>query len=296
MKTRIPLLLLLTFSFTGLFKAQEQVSEPIPKISVQEVNIQIGLFTERNSNGDLAEFKTLAPKSVLLNSAMNGYSSNNAFNLSSNTMFCMTMGIKFRNKQKTTYKESQTLRLGLSYFTSTSLVGGMYKTTNKPHDTLISNQTGQVIYLDSTISQNFGMNYTSQQLRLDASMIFRMNSTGRWSLYTGIGATAGTSINARTEIYYSSYATETQSGNNSHFYQSTGTFTLENIRQKNNLGFSAYVPLGLDFRLGRKREFWKRSHLFYEIRPGINMTSIPGLRTIVNVCAQHGIGFRVTKG
>jgi len=52
--------------------------------------------------------------------------------------------------------------------------------------------------------------------------------------------------------------------------------------------------LGIDFRIGKKREFWKRTHLFYELRPGINVTSIPELRPITNASVQHGIGLRVS--
>ena len=46
--------------------------------------------------------------------------------------------------------------------------------------------------------------------------------------------------------------------------------------------------------LGKKKEFWKRTHLFYELRPGINITSIPELGTITNSSNQHGLGLRVT--
>ena len=68
----------------------------------------------------------------------------------------------------------------------------------------------------------------------------------------------------------------------------------EYYKNKNNFGFSAYIPMGIDFRIGRKRKFWKQIHLFLELRPGINGTSIPELRTIVNSSMQYGFGLKVS--
>jgi hypothetical protein len=61
---------------------------------------------------------------------------------------------------------------------------------------------------------------------------------------------------------------------------------------KKKFACAAYVPLGVDFRIGKKRAFWKRTHLFYELRPSV--TTIPELRTFANAGVQQGIGLRVT--
>lgn len=272
---------------------QEQQSKPVKKVCIQDVYVQTGLFTERNSNGTLADFKTLAPKSKLLDNNFTDYNTNSGMSMNSNTMFSVMLGIKFGDTKNKKYKPNPLLRLGISYFSGTSLTGYLYKETRKTYDTLTSSQTGQNIYLDSITSQSYGMNYSSQQLRFDGSVIFRTNPEARWSLYTGIGITAGLSINAKTEIYYSK---NQYSNSNSTSYSSfgSGDYKSENFKQKNNFGASTFIPLGVDFRIGKKREFWKRTHLFYELRPSINITSIPELRTTINPSLQHGLGLRVS--
>ena len=265
---------------------QEQQFKPIKKFCIQDVYIHTGLFVERNPSGNLADFKTLAPKSNLLNGNFTNFNTNNGISMNSNTMFSILIGIKFSDKKKTSYKSNPLLRVGFSYFSGTSLTGYLYKETRKTYDTLTSSQTGQNIYIDSLTVQAYGMNYSSQQLRFDGSVIFRSDPTARWSLFIGIGITTGISINAKTQIYYSKYSrVENQYfNNNSTSFPSSGSgdYKSENFKQKNNFGASAFIPLGIDFRIGRKREFWKRTHLFYELRPGINITSIPELRTIIN--------------
>src|SRR5690606_33840629 len=134
-----------------------------------------------------------------------------------------------------------------------------------PYDTLTSSQTGQVVYIDSVYTQNYSMDYVSEQLRLDGSVIFRTNPEGRWSLYAGIGFTVGLSVNATTEIYYSKYGrieTRYPNGQTSHSYQYyyPGSYIskTETFRNKTNFSVSPYIPMGVDFRIGKKREFWKR--------------------------------------
>jgi hypothetical protein len=69
--------------------------------------------------------------------------------------------------------------------------------------------------------------------------------------------------------------------------------TFQKAFRKKQYDFGAYLPLGVDFRIGNKRDFWKRIHLFYEARPSINMTAIPELRTITNASIFHGLGVKV---
>lgn len=279
---------------------QEQQPRTVKRISIHDFYIQTGFFSERNTNGTLADFKTLAPQSVLLNNNMTDFSQSIGSSLTSNTMFSVMLGLQFSDKQKTIYKANPLLRLGISYFSGTTLTGGSYKEGRKPYDTLTSTQTGQTVYIDSVITKNYSMNYSSEQLRFDGSLIFRTNPEARWSIFTGIGITAGLSINANTDIYYSNYGrTETRyaNGNTSssyYGYSGSDNSKTEKYRNKNNFGLSTYIPMGIDFRIGKKRVFWKRTHLFYELRPGINITSIPELRTITNASLQHGLGLRVS--
>jgi hypothetical protein len=288
--------ILLTISYSVLGQKQ---TETINKISIQNIYIQTGFFSEQNTNGSMADFKTLVPQSVLFNNNETDFSQSNGFGFTNNTMLSVMMGIQFSDKQKTIYKANPLLRLGFSYFSGTTLSGYFHKQERKPFDTLISTQTGQATFVDSITTETYHMNYSSEQLRFDGSLIFRTNPEARWSLYTGIGITAGLSINANTDMYYSkSGRTENiypnSNTSSTYYYSSSNNSKIEKHKNKNNFGASTFIPMGIDFRIGKKSEFWKPIHLFYELRPGINFTSIPELRTITNTSIQHGLGLKVS--
>jgi hypothetical protein len=216
-----------------------------------------------------------------------------------NTMFSVLLGFQFSDNEKTSYKSNPSLRLGISYFNGTTLAGNFYREDRKPYDTLASTNSGQMAYIDSIFSQNYFMIYSSEQLRFDGSFIFRTNPEARWSLFAGIGATIGLSINANTEILYNkSDRTETRLANGNN-YSSYGNFSSNIYKSEtfiNNtvLGASTYIPMGIDFRIGKKKEFWKMTHLFYELRPNFNYSSIPELGSLTNAFIQHGLGLRVS--
>lgn len=298
MKSIIPFSAIILLTFANPVFGQEEESKPIKKVVIRDFFVQTGFYSGSNSNGTLTDFKTLAPQSLLLNNSFTDYSQSGGYS-TGNNMFSVMLGIQFRDKQKTAYKTNPLLRLGISYFNMSTLSGYLYKQDRKPYDTLISAQTGQPVYIDSVTSKNYNLTYSSEQLRFDGSLIFRTNPKARWSLYSGIGFSAGISMNAKTHINYSKHdRLETRFPNTSTFFynnfSSIGTSTFENYRNQNNFGLSVYIPMGIDFRTGTKKEFWKRIHLFYELRPGLNITSIPELHTEANTNIQYGLGLRVT--
>jgi len=281
---------LLFFQFSAF--AQTDVKRMI----IKDLYVQTGSFVERNTNGTLADFKTLAPQSVLLNRLP----ANNFTNVIGNTnssMFSVMMSIKFSDKEKAAFKSNPLLRLGFSYLSGNGMTGWSSTQKDIPYDTLSSTKTGNSIYVDSINTKQYGIDYTTEQLRLDASMIFRLKPEARWSLYAGVGLMAGLSINSSTDIYYNEYfrlVSRYPDGYSQNYGRSSTIETQsESFKNKTNMGFTIHVPMGVDFRIGKKG-FWNQMHLFYELRRGINMTSIPELRTYTNASSQHGIGLRVS--
>jgi len=296
MKTKAQLfaLLLLTTNFS-LF-GQELKRLPVKKISIHEVSIQAGLFSEQNINPKLSDFKSLAPKSLLLNSDLSNYYSSE-YQLNSNPMISLMIGMNVNRKQKITNRTNPLIKVGFCYFSGTILTSSLYKSEQKSYDTLTSLRTGQTVFVDSISSKSLIMNYSSNQIRLDGSLILRTNTKKRWSLFGGIGMTVGISIKAHTDIIATkSERTETHFANGTNLYPSlnsrSNTFNKETFRNKNNFCASTYIPVGIDFRIGNKKTIWKKMHLFYELRPGLNIISIPELRTITNVNLQQGIGIK----
>lgn len=278
-----------------------QEKDFVKKIKVSDVSIQTGGLYLKSQMGTLNDFKNLAPKSSILQNDLSGYNAYNDDISEGNGAFAVNLGIQFRNKQGSGYKANPQLRLGFIYFKSTPLSATYYHENRQPYDTLTSSQTGQTYYIDSVSMNYYSMYYSSQQFRLEGSLIFRTNPEARWSLYAGIGLSAGVSLNANTDIYHSQYSYPQMADVSGNYYGSPyypyynneNDYYTETFRNKMNFGMSLSVPLGVDFRMANKSEFWRRLHLFYEIKPMLDITSIPEIRTIVNSGLQSSFGLRV---
>lgn len=280
--------------------AQEEQGKTIKKFHVSDIFIKGGSnFDDGPINSISATgLRALAPNSVLLNNNFDGYKSSSNFS-NNGTEVSIMLGIRFRDKQKTNYKTSPLLRLGVSYYSAITSVGELYKEDRKRYDTITSTKTGQSYYLDSGTTNRYFFNYRSNQIRLDGSLIFRTHPEERWSLYSGIGITTNFSVQANTEINYNkSSGTKIvdslgHSSSNYYYLKAEKTET-EKHRNKMNFGASTFIPIGIDFRVGKKNEFLKRTHLFYEFRLGINLTSIPELGIMTTVSKQHSFGLRIS--
>ncbi|WP_159038376.1 hypothetical protein [Brumimicrobium mesophilum] len=300
MKSKIVLPAFAIMSLSFLTIGQEKLETPIKRITVHDIYISTGTINNRVARGTYDDFKALAPQSDLLNQGEFNFSQSGGYSYNGNSTIAIMLGLKFSDKEKSNYKLNPVLRLGFNYSNGTNLSTGGYKETREPFDTLISSQTGQATYIDSVFTENYGANYSTDQLSIVGSLIFSTDPEARWSLYSGIGIAAGISLNSNTHIYYSTdryQETLFDNSNGSGYGNSYGSSTEtehETITNKTSFGGMAYIPLGIDFRIANRSEFWKRVHVFYEIKPGLGFTSIPELNTIVNTNFQQGFGLRVT--
>jgi len=285
-------LMLLTVSFSV---CGQDTTQNISRISIHDVFVQTGFLAERSNNGSLFDFRVLAPQSHLLYNNLSGFTSPKGFNRNGNSVFSISMGLQFRDKDHEKYKANPLLRLGISYFSGNNLTASYTREDHTPYDTLTSAHTGDVYYIDSVTTQYYNMDYSSKQIRFDGSLIFRTKSDARCSLYAGVGISAGLSINTNTNISYSKMTrTETEDGSFSGNYDYSNSDITENYINHPGFGASADIPMGIDFRLGKKNEFWKQLHFFYETRPGVSIIVIPEIRTLANISAQHALGLRVS--
>jgi hypothetical protein len=298
MKTKASLSLIMLFATVAFGQQKEQSKDTVNRIIIEDAYIQSGMVLGRNSSGMLSDFQKLAPKSTLLNNNFSGYTSSNEDNFGNkrNTAFSAMVGIKFRNKQQTAYKSNPLLRIGISYFSGSNLSSSFYKEDYKRYDTLTSAKTGQSVYMDSVTSRRYNMNYASEQLRLDVSLIFRTNAKARWSLFGGFGISSGFSFNSVTRISYNknNYTEISPNGNNYQGYYSNRNEQTENFKNKSYFVASSFLPMGVDFRIGKKKEMWKKIHLYYEARPFISFSSLPELSTLVRSGVQSSLGLRVS--
>lgn len=285
----------------NLLLGQQDLTGKTKRVKLTDFTLLSGSLIEGSLPGTYGDFQTLAPNSQLLKLGADWQSASSfdVFGDSRNAMLAVLVGLDFKDKDLNAYKTNPHLRLGITYISSTGLEGELFNEVSAITDTLVSAQTGQTFYTSTVKTDHYRMQYTSQQVRLDASLLFRTNPEARWSLFAGVGLSVGVSMNASTEIsFYQSERTEfdVPTGGSATYTNTMfrNNSVEETFRNKTGVGLMPYVPMGIDFRLGKEREFWKRLHLFYEIRPGINVQSIPELRTVAHPALQQGMGLRVT--
>lgn len=275
--------ILLTFALFALGSSYAQ-------LSFEGIYLQNGAFFGAGK-GDLTDLQALAPQSILLQQDLSAYESNPYMYLNfpgQGQAQSLSVGLKMAKMP------NATLRLGLMHTNQRNAlaISGSYTETFRI-DTLTSSQTGEQFFVDSFSTHSYNASYSQEQLRLDASLLFRYNADKRWSFYGGIGANFGLSYNAQTNVnqYVSPYGSDYGYGLfNDMIYN--GTHTQETFENKGGFGFGVYAPLGIDFQVGKKRDFWMPIHLYLELRPGINVNQISGLETSFSAGNFSNIGLR----
>jgi hypothetical protein len=259
------------------------------QVKVTELYLQSGSYFGQG-NGSLADFHKLAPQSSILNQDLSLYETTAFFFPLPSSSQSLSAGLKLAKLP------NATLRVGLTHIGQGSALrtAGDY-IENFVIDTLTSAQTGQQVYVDSTSVHSYFANYSQEQLRLDASLIFRLKGEKRWSVYGGLGINFGLSYNAHTTIRssVSPYYTSQMSVLDQLLLSYHGDTQEEVFDNKGGYGLALYAPLGLDFQVGKKRDFWKPFHLYSEFRPGININQIACVGTTFSVGGFSNFGLRV---
>jgi hypothetical protein len=269
--------------------SNSNAQEKTPRVRISEFHLQTGFQYYPAETTSLEDFRKLAPNSILLKEDLPSYNSFGYYNGRGN-FSSVQLGLTFKNHP------NALLRVGISNMGVSGLQNRFEKQDYFPYDTLTSSATGEQTFIDSVSSQSYFMNHSSRQIRLDAALIFRTDASARWSLFAGIGASLGVNYNATTYIsYYRNNYINNQNGNSYYNgYSNNGSEKTETFTTKNYLTTTAYIPMGVDFRIGKNQAFWKRLHLYYEIKPSISMTQIPALRTITTVNMTQALGLKVS--
>lgn len=187
------------------------------------------------------------------------------------------------------------LRVGFLYGGRSTLTGYLRRSTRTPYDTLTSSQTGETFYVDSVHSSTYLVEYSAERFGLSTSLVWR--TKGRWSIYGGVGLAGGLLMNARTEVYHSTYDGVDDPNNNRpsdvHDGRYSGNGGTETFRNGTGWWLSLNTPLGLDFQVARRSAFWSRVHLYDELRPQLLFQGTPELGTGTNFGVQAVFGVRL---
>ncbi len=184
------------------------------------------------------------------------------------------------------------LRVGFLYGGRSTIEGVFFRSTTTPYDTLVSSGTGQVYYIDSVHRSTYGVRYSAERFGLSTSLTWRTKGR-RWSVYGGVGLGGGVLLNARTEVSHSTqdlieggYFAQ-QDGRGRY-----GTYASETFRNGTGWWCGLWTPVGLDFRIARRGDFWSRMHLYYELRPQLLFQGTPELGTHTGFGLQSVFGAR----
>ena len=293
MKKAFFLLPLSILSF-GLVTAQE-VKHPKYKIS----QFQLSFGGDRSLaplNINQYEFNILAPGALI---PANSTPYTTQFGWDAPTL---NMNVAFHPLKKNglagEYNKNRTFRAGIS---AQGISASIYNTSNSfttRIDTLVSSANGSIYgFIDSTHRDFTYSSYMATAVKLDFSYLASTDVSKRFSFYSGFGLNFGITLAPRTEIYSHSWDSEQITDTNDNYISTQSVYNSSNVNRQvyqNKMGYMAalYVPIGVDFRLGKKNEVMKKMHLFFELRPTVSVLSIPEAKTYVYPSMQNCVGVK----
>jgi hypothetical protein len=265
------------------------------KWKVEEASISV--ITQSNGKSGIThqDLQKLVPSNSLLQSlniaSYNTQYNNGQVNPSTGTGFRMLLGLEM--PKNTNAKYTKLFRVGFAYLGNRDYSKYYYKTDKVIIDSFESLSNGQMFFADSVNNEYFSTDLISDEIRLDASLIFRTNPKAIFSLYGGVGLSLGTIFNASVEARKTNNAYRTFPLTNSTNSNFNSSKTESNAVSG---GFSSlvYLPMGLDIRLSKKPNLWQYVHFFTEVSPSFGTRNVGGLASATNVGVQANFGLKLS--
>lgn len=269
-------------------------SQKDPSVIVSDFTLYFGTAGGESESLTEQELLDLAPsaREILFSDDDEFYT--NYFDYSDSFIFNAALGLKFAKDGSESISHNPTLRLGISYENSRPL--DFYRGSSETFriDTLVSTQTGQLYFVDSTYSRSLSGQYLSERIKIDAAIVFRTSQEKRLSLFAGAGFTVGLSFNNKTDV--SLYESSSVDDFDSLFELSSTERETVIIPNEGAFVASAYVPFGLEYRLSNSHPVWSQLYLSYEMRPSLEVFEVPELKTLTLARFQALFGFRFEVG
>jgi len=267
---------------------------------LSEVFILSGSASGKSTVFNVQNLKSMLPESSLLKENLTEFKSSGDGMWNKHSYFGIQLGAVAGKTRRESEKGSPLLRFGISYESGDYMRTLLSNESSFRFDTLYNTQ-GQIVYLrDSTREDHCNISFSSSIINAEFSVLLRTNTARRWMFYTGVGMSAGISFNNlyQVERYALNYLEEyiiTETNTNNSSYPSKREkedFTSENIQSKSSWVFNGFIPLGINFRIGKKSEFLKNFHLFSEFRPGVKVLDIQEGSTITGTYLLGTFGLR----
>jgi hypothetical protein len=292
------LVVLLLVNTTFTYAQVEEENKRIENSSAfSEVFLIYGSATGISTVENLSDFRRMAPSSLLLKEDLSDYSSSPSNEWYPHQYFGLMVGFIPGSKNRASKKYSPLVRLGINFESGDYFDNYFSKSTSFRYDTLYNSQGQPVYYRDSVFQNRTNMHYSSSSLSAEASILLRTNAAKRWMFYVGAGFSGGVSFKNEVTVHKSSrdfiedYDVLGTSHSSYPYYNSHNS-QFEVIDVGSSWVISGFVPLGIDFRWGKKNEFLKQVHLFVEFRPGIKMMGIPSVEMNTSTFTLSSFGLR----
>jgi hypothetical protein len=294
MVIRIVLALLFT---TALNLEAQEIQANKSSLKISDFSAQLGITSLSLPASSIDDFRRLAPQSVLLNANYENYNSSQLASYNSNSFMSILLGFELINRKNNEFRTNPKLRLGFNYGSFSTLSGYLNQSERFVYDTLVSTQSGNVYYADSIVNRTLHMDQNTEQLSIDVALLFRTNTENRISLYTGFGLGAGISMNTNTNIRYNKRSNsvldiEADAYLVNEYFSEQMDLQTESFISKNPYTLWVYIPIGIDFRIGKYSELLKHTHLYLETRPAITRTSIPDFGSSIGASIAFAGGMR----
>ena len=226
-------------------------------------------YSKPSYSPSITEWKQALPESALLQRNFEGFTHSISNTTYGNSGFYWNTSFYRQNKKSGEFDGKRELRFGMNLYSLQSNASFFYRNDRTRLDTLSNGE-----YLDSVTYKGLQLYNEAQYLNFDAALIFRSPGESRFRLYAGAGLQMGMSLNNRSELLYregGSY--EISYGNISRRSESEESrFEREQWKQAVSISASVYMPLGVEWQMGKRREFFRPLFLTAELRPMMQVT------------------------
>lgn len=192
-----------------------------------------------------------------------------------------TLSIQLVDQKMKRFEGRLTLGLG----TGSTTVGNLsrYYSATGRYDTLVSQQTGESMYVDTTYARFFNFNAYTRLTSVQVGYELHTRNDKRFHLYTG--ANLSVAFSGKTRVSASDYVNSTSI--NQEYASKFETYELNSGSFMGQLA----IPLGVEMKLGMKDNLFQNISLRTNIRGMVNMSS--SAYTSTNIGASFGGGLGI---
>jgi hypothetical protein len=144
----------------------------------------------------------------------------------------------------------------------------------------------------------FNFELASDQLFLDASLVFSTKTERVFSVYAGVGFGTGRPLMSQALMNFRvshQRITSTPEGKQTFHKGEVLTSLSESTPGNPYLVLLPYVPFGFNVRLSKSTPLLNQISLFYEGRAGVQMRILPGTDNLYHFTRHHTLGVRVGR-